>query len=474
MLTSVLWWSLVFFAICAIIVPVTLQMSQKGGSSIQERIQQTLGHHQHGRFPEALEGYEQILRSLPSEDAKTSAIKVSLHGNAGAIYLSQGSYDDAKRHFEESVRLQPENGVARYNLAVLLSSKMSNHAAALKHCALGIKYSPENHKLYHLMGNIMQSLGKEDQAEKYFNLAESMAVSERPEGAGPKEAVGRDSSFRLSEWLENLSKRLVDGQQFDVIFGEKTFTVQRLSQDPLILQIDDFVTDELCTWIRSKAEGHLEKSFTMGSQVISTAESCADTANDRVRDESEEDPKLFRSSYNAWVPREEKLQGLQEQLSTVLQIPLRYILQNSEDLQVVHYKSGGQFKIHQDSSNFHPRLFTALIYLNDPPAGSGETWFPYGGSHDLSVPRSVDEAVLGSLEVYESQEPSRSTSALPGLKVAAKKGRVVIFFNHNNDGQVNPLAVHAGLPPRKHSVDSEVVPEKWIANYWVQLNNKEW
>lgn len=449
-------------------------MSRKGGSSIQERIQETLGHHQYGRFPEALEGYEQILRSLPSEDAKTSAIKVSLHGNAGAIYLSQGSYDDAKRHFEEAVRLQPENGVARYNLAVLLSSKMSNHAAALKHCALGIKYAPENHKLYHLMGNIMQSLGKEDQAEKYFNLAESMAVSERPEGAGPKEVVRRDNSFRLSEWFENLSKRLVDDHQFDVTFGEKTFTVLRLSQDPLILQIDDFVPDELCTWIRSQAEGHLEKSFTMGSQVISTAETCADTTNESVRDESEEDPKLFRSSYNAWVPREEKLQGLQEQIATVLQIPLRYILQNSEDLQVVHYKSGGQFKIHQDSSNFHPRLFTALIYLNDPPAGSGETWFPYGGTHDLRVPRSVDEAVLGSLEVYESQEPPRSTSTLPGLRVAAKKGRVVIFFNHNNDGQVNPLAVHAGLPPRKHSVDSEVVPEKWIANYWVQLNNKEW
>ena len=46
-------------------------------------------------------------------------------------------------------------------------------------------------------------------------------------------------------------------------------------------------------------------------------------------------------------------------------LPRRFVRAHSEELQVVRYGRGGRFKAHHDSSAFHPRLLTALFYLND-------------------------------------------------------------------------------------------------------------
>lgn len=439
------------------------------GSTIQEAIQASLAHHQNGRFLEALEGYEALLGQLSSSDPKSAAIKVSIHGNAGAIYIAQGEYDKARSHFDSSVQLQPENANARYNLAVLLSSKLNNHAAALKHCALAIKYSPSNHKAYHLMGNIMQNLGKDQEAERYFNLAETIAQ----ENTGDSKPVSTSTpSFQIRSWISQLIGDFGINRSKSITVDERDYILNVLSLLPLVVEVENFVSAEDCDWICSQVEGKLEKSFTMGSQLTMPKEDSTDQ-NEVCQ---VEDPKLFRSSYNAWLPRNERLQDLQRRLSMLLGLPLSYLMQQSEDLQVVHYKPGGQFKVHQDSSNFHPRLLTALIYLNEPPIGSGETWFPYATEIDnrsKSKPDNLEDAVLQALNTYEEAVSCNSIDSLPGIKVTPQKGKAVIFLNHNLEGEIDPAAVHAGLPPRSQSLGSDQA-EKWIANYWVQLDKRSW
>lgn len=57
------------------------------------------------------------------------------------------------------------------------------------------------------------------------------------------------------------------------------------------------------------------------------------------------DPSLYRSSYNAWLPQDDMLNTLQERLSIILNIPKAYLQHKSEELQVVKYNPGGQFKV---------------------------------------------------------------------------------------------------------------------------------
>ena len=80
--------------------------------------------------------------------------------------MNNGEYSLARDHFDNAVQLTPSSAPARYNLAIVLTSQLEQHAKALKHCALAMKYDPSHYKAVHLMGNIMQSLGKEEDAQK--------------------------------------------------------------------------------------------------------------------------------------------------------------------------------------------------------------------------------------------------------------------------------------------------------------------
>ena len=46
------------------------------------------------------------------------------------------------------------------------------------------------------------------------------------------------------------------------------------------------------------------------------------------------------------------------------------------------------------------------------------------------------------------------------IKVNAKKGRMVVFYNLNDDGTINKGSRHAGLPVIKG--------EKWAFNLWLR------
>jgi 2OG-Fe(II) oxygenase superfamily len=110
------------------------------------------------------------------------------------------------------------------------------------------------------------------------------------------------------------------------------------------------------------------------------------------------------------------------------------------------------------------------LYLNDVEEGcGGETWFPFSGRYrefDLSVEEAISTA-LKSREGKVKGEGDDEESAL-GIKIAPKMGDAVIFFNHLTSGELDPAAVHAGLPVKSTEEGKE--GEKWIANYWVDLD----
>jgi hypothetical protein len=125
-----------------------------------------------------------------------------------------------------------------------------------------------------------------------------------------------------------------------------------------------------------------------------------------------------------------------EMIRARISASLRLPLQRFEVSQVLHYEPGQEFKPHHDyfdpaAEGFQEeialrgqRVATLLIYLNDAFEG-GQTHFP-------------------SL----------------GFSYRGEIGDSIAFFSVGDDGNPDPLTLHAGLPPTSG--------EKWIFSQWVR------
>ena len=189
---------------------------------------------------------------------------------------------------------------------------------------------------------------------------------------------------------------------------------------PLCFLIRDYLSPIECDTLIGIASPLLKASLVMGNAA---------------RSERTSHSAFVRASLHDLLP------ALQARLAALLRLPLERI-ESSEDIQVVHYAVGQGFGTHHDSSNFQPRLATAFYYLSDVADG-GETVFP---SADGAMP-PADALALS--------EPSRA-----GLVVKPRKGAVLLFYNHDETGAIDPMAVHAGGRVN--------AGEKWGANHWVR------
>jgi hypothetical protein len=267
------------------------------------------------------------------------------------------------------------------------------------------------------------------------------------------------------------------------------------------------ISHDFASELINRASPILEKSFVMGgsniyetSNIYSTSSSSTES---NIKLDSQSPIKQvvmtepYRSSYTAWLSSTTILERLKITIAELTDIPLPYLLQKFEDLQVVKYNEGGQFNVHHDSSTFHSRLFTLLIYLTDsqdifndpsckssssedknnekaiPDVISGGTWFPFArpseenGFQDSLVPSSVEEAINIALKL-RSETIVSGNKSLPGLVIRPQIGNAILFFNHLKTGELDPLAVHAGLPVgSKHLIGEKEITAKWIANLWI-------
>ena len=401
---------------------------------VSMKVNEALTLHKTGKFQEAVHAYENVLPLL--EKGKLAS---SLYSNVGAIYLQSGDYDNARKQFSNSVDAFSENAMAHFNLAIILTTKFNEHKLALKHCKIALKLDPNNHKVVHLIGNILQNLGQNEEADRYFIRAEEMVIEQQT----PQQfEVQQDSIIKKDLSFLNIMKAKI-GDTLEGDWDGNKYYMNCISERPLLFKLPSFITSDECTHIIKRATSSLEKSFIMGGN----------------KDTNEP----YRSSFNAWLSRDDILESILSRLEKITAIPISYLIQKSEELQVVKYENQGQFKLHHDSSNYHPRLFTLLLYLNDLPENAGgETYFPFTG-----IGRKFDYTIEDAISKgFIAHDEKLGTYCKP------KSGDAILFFNYNIDGSIDTSAVHAGLPLKYDNDDTIFNNQmnKWIANYWVDYD----
>jgi prolyl 4-hydroxylase len=201
--------------------------------------------------------------------------------------------------------------------------------------------------------------------------------------------------------------------------------VQVISAEPPLVVIHNFMSPVMCEHIISTALA------TENMQLSTTG---------NVQKESSD-----RTSSTVWLKDADctdPCRLIAEKFSLIIGLPPR----NMENLQVVRYLPGQEFKLHtdhQESFNelaLRGRLATCLLYLNVPEAG-GDTWFP--GVNQRSNHEQVVSPTQGSA-VFFWNTIERPGS--PGYDAE-------MFLNVDNQMR------HAGLPV--------ISGEKWICNRWI-------
>jgi prolyl 4-hydroxylase len=102
-------------------------------------------------------------------------------------------------------------------------------------------------------------------------------------------------------------------------------------------------------------------------------------------------------------------------------------VEQGEPLQILRYRPGQQYRRHVDwLGPDQARVITALIYLNEEYEG-GETQFPKAG-----------------------------------VKIRGRKGDAIVFKSVLEDGRLDPMSEHAGLPVTKGA--------KFLASRWIRAH----
>ena len=187
----------------------------------------------------------------------------------------------------------------------------------------------------------------------------------------------------------------------------------RLSDNPRIEVIDNYISVDDCNYLITKGESKLKRA------LVSSNEGGKKSAG--------------RTGSNCWIPFRDdlKLHSICDAISEYVQVPLEHC----EHLQLIHYKSEQEYRAHFDAFDLKSergkrctkkggqRKITALVYLNEVKKGGG-TIFP-------------------KLDII----------------VEPKAGRIVVFDNTIESNLMpHPLSLHGGLPVTEG--------EKWAVNLW--------
>lgn len=188
-----------------------------------------------------------------------------------------------------------------------------------------------------------------------------------------------------------------------------------LNYDPLIYIIDNYVPPDVCDHIIETYKSRLTIA-----KVIDSNKNSNDIKKDLIN----------RNNESTWIhPNEdEKIRDLYNNVSKLINYPV----ENSEKLQLVHYYVGEKYNYHYDGYtlddiiiNQGQRMVTCFMYLND---------------------------------LQENQGGHTEFNKL-NIKVAPKKGRLLVFYNVEKDNnKIHEKSMHGG---------NEVVKgEKWACNIW--------
>lgn len=196
---------------------------------------------------------------------------------------------------------------------------------------------------------------------------------------------------------------------------DRTIKVALNMQRPRIVLFEDVLTRDECQQLIELSRPKLKRSAMVDMK----------TGELRPDPTRTSDGTHFKRSENAFIAM------LDKRIEQLIELPI----QHSEELQILNYQVGGEYKPHYDffppnlsGSAAHiargQRVATLILYLNDVEEG-GETVFPE-----------------------------------TGLKIIPRAGNALYFAYMNSSGRCDPLTLHAGCPVIKG--------EKWIATRWVR------
>lgn len=194
------------------------------------------------------------------------------------------------------------------------------------------------------------------------------------------------------------------------------FGFKKISDSPEIYECENFLSDDECAYIINEARPRLQRSTMVDPNSSGTLINANRTSLG-----------VFLSHIGDPI-----LQKIRARVEAFTDIPK----DNGESMQVLYYGIGAEYKPHYDF--FDPktpgglihynrggqRVASFLLYLNTPDKG-GETVFPKAN-----------------------------------LKIQAKKGKGVLFYNVDDIGATNLRSLHGGSPV--------ISGEKWIATIWLR------
>ncbi|CAH3159466.1 unnamed protein product [Porites evermanni] len=179
-----------------------------------------------------------------------------------------------------------------------------------------------------------------------------------------------------------------------------------------------------------------------------------------------------RNSRQTWLDHR-KIKGLNDRVAALTKLP-RAVIEESEELQVVHYDPEGHYHCHHDSQDVDPRIpccvfrdrrrcrlcryITVLYFLNDVEEG-GETAFPVANNATFSI------EAWAQITKYRCDLSKHCHKA--NLFVKPRKGTAIMWYNHLRDdktgwhGRLDQMTYHGGCDILKG--------EKWIANNWINI-----
>ena len=212
--------------------------------------------------------------------------------------------------------------------------------------------------------------------------------------------------------------------------GEMNITITALSCAPRVFEIKNFLSEvevdhlqdivHQRNLVRSTTNGHLSETRTSRTTWIPRE-------TDPVLD------SIFRRVADALRINEKMLR--ERSMEESLGLPSKHRI--NEDLQIVHYATGQQYTAHHDFGypkglpDSPSRSLNFCMYLEDTAEG-GETSFPRWRNAHTDQP----------------------------VGVRPERGKAVIFYMTNPDGNLDDLSHHAGMPPLGDS-------EKWFSNLWI-------
>jgi prolyl 4-hydroxylase len=225
---------------------------------------------------------------------------------------------------------------------------------------------------------------------------------------------GEDESIALSEYRSP---------------GLMNITIKALSCAPRAFEIKNFLSDiEVDHILDIVQQKELERSTTNGhlSSTRTSTTTWLSRNSDLIVD------AVFRRVADALRINEALLRD--RDADELENFPTRSRI--NEDLQIVHYDVGQEYQAHHDFSmpketlDVPGRSINLCLYLNNVIEG-GETSFPR----------------------WRNAETGES------LKVKPEKGKAMIFYMVNPDGNLDDLTQHAALPV--------IAGEKYFANLWI-------